>query len=180
RCVLFQSQALLELYADPSKITRQLALLVNRSGYIPITGDKFDARRIGLHLDGWSELPADQRSDAPNRLCVNLGDEARRLLFINLPLRQLMAHLMAAGSNLQGSGPTDIGRLFMRTFPSYPVVSVEVHPGEAYIAPTEDVIHDGASDRMKAADVTLTFLGHFRSSPKAHAVAKLELVAAGS
>jgi tryptophan 7-halogenase len=152
---------LVSLYADTSKPSRQLGLLVNRSGYLTITGDKFDKKRIGLHLDGWSELSSHQRDDAPNRLCINLGEQPRRLLYVNLPLRNVIAHLERSGQTLLGLGPTDIGRAFLRAFPDYPVVSVEVHPGEAYVAPTENIIHDGASDRMTAPDITLTILGHF-------------------
>ena len=45
--------------------------------------------------------------------------------------------------------------------PTYPVVAIEIAPGEAYIAPTEDLIHDGCSEGMKNNDVCLTMLGYF-------------------
>ena len=42
---------------------------------------------------------------------------------------------------------------------------VVVRPGEAYIAPTEDVIHDGDTEAITTADVALTLLGRFRPKP---------------
>jgi tryptophan halogenase len=155
------SDQLFALYGDKTKTSRKLGLLVNRSGYVTITGDKFDKSRIGLHLDGWSELAPDRRGEAPNRLCINLGTEPRRLLYVNLTIGSIIEWLRSVELDVRGLGATDIGRLFLRTFSNYPVVSIEVRPGEAYVAPTEEIIHDGASDRMTSSDITFTMLGHF-------------------
>lgn len=147
---------------DVTGPSRHLGILVNVSGLTTTTGDKFDDKRIGLHFDSWSQLPASQRSEAPNRICINLGTESRRLLFINLPLAVISALLETRQLLAPGTSLTDLGRIFMRQFPGYPVTSVEVRPGEAYIAPTEAIIHDGASDRMSAPDITYTTIGQFR------------------
>lgn len=150
-------------HATPGMPQRRLGLLVNRSGWATITGDKFDDKRIGLHLDSWSQRPSEQRADAPNRICINAGREPRRLLLVNLPLPRILALLAQRKLLRPEAGATEIGQLFMRTFPDYPVLSIEVRPGEAYIAPTENTIHDGASDRMQRPDITYTVVGHFRA-----------------
>ena len=37
-----------------------------------------------------------------------------------------------------------IGREFMERFPDVPVVRCRIGPGDAYIAPTENLVHDGS------------------------------------
>ncbi len=50
---------------------------------------------LGLRVDNWDRLPFHQRSQARNRICINLGRENRYLLFIDLPLRDLLPpHLL--------------------------------------------------------------------------------------
>jgi tryptophan 7-halogenase len=147
------------LFSRGSGVPTHLGLLINRSGWATITGDKFDARRIGLHFDSWSQLHLAQRGEAPNRVCVNLGTECRRLLFVNLSAARILQVLREHGMDVSTMAPTDVARLFMRISPDYPVVSVEVRPGEAYIAPTENIIHDGSSEGMRSPDVTFTSIG---------------------
>jgi hypothetical protein len=60
-----------------------------------------------------------------------------------------------------GYGPSAIARDFMRAFPSYPAVRLRIRPGEAYIAPTENIAHDGSTIGMDAMDITLTVIGRF-------------------
>jgi tryptophan 7-halogenase len=149
------------LFSRDTGVPTHLGLLINRSGWATITGDKFDAKRIGLHFDSWSQLHLAQRNEAPNRVCVNLGTESRRLLFVNLSAARILQVLREHGMDVATMPPTDVARLFMRLCPDYPVVSVEVRPGEAYVAPTENIIHDGSSEGMRSADVTFTSIGRF-------------------
>jgi hypothetical protein len=126
-----------------------------------ITVDRSDGARMGLHLDSWSRLPVMNRGAAPNRICLNIGPEPREFLFVNLPLPQIAARLRAAGVPVDESDPTGMGRAFLAAFPRYPVLSLRVDPGEAYVAATENVIHDGRMDRPGVTDVTFTVLGRF-------------------
>jgi hypothetical protein len=52
----------------------------------------------------------------------------------------------------------------MEAFPSYPVLRLEIRPGEAYIAPTEIVIHDATTMGKEFTDATFTVLGNFDRS----------------
>jgi hypothetical protein len=87
------------------------------------------------------------------------------LLYINLSMRRIIEILSEAGASLETENPTKIVRMFMARFPDYPVISVAVAPGEGYIAPTENVIHDGTTAGTTKPDVTLTLLGRFRPVP---------------
>ncbi len=120
-------------------------------------------RYIGLHVDSFYQVPLEERAASPNRICINLGAGDRYLYFINLPLTTLK-------EKLDGVGSTDprrfqigskLGTAFMEQFPDYPVVKIRIAPGEAYIAPTENMIHDGSSQGNCYFDVHLTFRGHF-------------------
>jgi hypothetical protein len=136
---------------------------VNAVNLRTVTVDATTGKRIGMHVDSDSHLPLTQRYLAPHRICVNLGSEPRYLLFVNLSIGQLIASALQSMDgdrsfemlDRTGSG-TNVGRTFMRSLPEYPVVRLRVYPGEAYIAPTENMIHDDSSVGMREPDVSLS------------------------
>src|SRR5262249_7733921 len=129
---------------------RPLGLFLAEPRLLTTTRDSRDNVRIGLHVDSWFGLPLSHRRTAPNRLCVNLGNETRRFLFVNLSLDKIVSLLSSRCGPIPTSfvNPTDIGRIFLSRFPDYPIVSVKIAPGEAYIAPTEYLIHDATTFEM--------------------------------
>ncbi|WP_145832119.1 hypothetical protein [Bradyrhizobium huanghuaihaiense] len=48
---------------------------------------------------------------------------------------------------------------FMERYANVPVIRCRLSPGEAYIAPTENLIHDASSEGEKTADVNFTIRG---------------------
>jgi hypothetical protein len=46
---------------------------------------------------------------------------------------------------------TGLGRAFLSRYPDVPVMRCRVKPGEAYIAPTENIVHDGSSEGQGAS-----------------------------
>jgi hypothetical protein len=151
---------------------------VNTGNLRTVTVHPQTGKFVGLHVDNWSLLPLSQRHLAPQRICINLGAEPRYLLFVNLPIRDLVAAALRrpvgeipasrgagrAGTLRQGevraldraASGTSLGRTFMACSPRYPVIRVRVHSGEAYIAPTENLIHDGSSVEIVGQDVSLS------------------------
>lgn len=121
---------------------------------------------VGLHLDTWEKIPMRERSHARNRICVNMGREDRQFLFINLTVAQ-MHELLRRGEPDRVSDyyGTDLGHEFMRAFPGYPVVKLTVRPREAYIAPTDNMIHDATSVGRRYPDIALHILGYFGLVP---------------
>jgi hypothetical protein len=137
-------------------------------GLATVTWDPEARAYIGLHVDSWYGFPLERREYAPNRICVNLGQEDRFFLFSNIPVGRM--YQLAKHSDTSAS--VDIGltsgvRAFMISYPYYPVVRVRIRPGEAYIAPTENIAHDGSSVDMNHTDVTLSIRGCFETRPKA-------------
>jgi len=118
------------------------------------------AAYLGLHLDSWDRTLR-ATSSVKQRLCLNLGREERHFLFINLPLPELLTAVgMTQPAVLSNADRTLFsGHRFMKLYPSYPVVKLRLAPGEAYIAPTSQIIHDGTSVGKRYPDVTLHALG---------------------
>ena len=131
-----------------------------------LTKDEFssDGRQlVGMHLDSWDALPMRHRGRSRNRLCINFGREPRYSLFCNLSLME-MFHAIGLRD------PEDIyadfrglymGHRFMAAMPDYPIVRLRIDPGEAYILPTDNLIHDASTEGNRYPDITLTYLGLF-------------------
>ena len=117
----------------------------------------------GMHVDTFYSRELELRALSPNRICINLGAEDRYLLFVNLPLREMRRQLEQLG--VRDARINDTGRglawAFFESFPSYPIVRLRIAPGEAYLAPTENVVHDGSTEDKRLIDITLTILGTF-------------------
>jgi hypothetical protein len=143
---------------------RDAWIRVRSPGLQTVTAAADSHALVGLHVDSWNrqDLGISRRGHAPNRVCLNLGSEDRFFLFVNVPVGQM--YELTKGEDRQSAdacSPSSIASDFMSSFPSYPVVRLRVRPGEAYVAPTENVVHDGSSIDMKGMDVTLSVRGHF-------------------
>jgi hypothetical protein len=124
-----------------------------------------DTRRYnGLHVDNWDQVDLSSRHLATNRLCVNIGRDIRYFLFLPVSLTDI-ARMLSEEMGPDWGAParlTVIGRQFMEQFPEVPVVRCRVSPGEAYIAPTENLVHDGSSVGQSTVDRQFTIRGHIR------------------
>jgi hypothetical protein len=125
----------------------------------------FDIDRYnGLHVDNWDQFDLDSLHLATNRICVNIGQDDRYFLFLPLSLMNIASALS------EKMGPdwdvprryTVIGRQFMERFPDVPVIRCRLAPGEAYVAPTENLVHDGSSVGQSDIDEQFTIRGHIR------------------
>ncbi|WP_427157625.1 hypothetical protein ACQFX9_18835 [Aliinostoc sp. HNIBRCY26] len=118
---------------------------------------------VGLHLDSWENSPLKRRHLSSNRICINIGQENRYFLMINLSLMKIF-HLLGLSTINDISKHYRGVKLpseFMQNFPTYPVIKITLAPNEAYIAPTENIIHDSSTLDKQELDFSLTFLGKF-------------------
>lgn len=124
-------------------------------------------RFLGMHVDGWYKLTLEEKLAAPNRISINIGYEDRFLLYINLTLQQVSQIMQEQHQEVQERYEYMIGlrTAFMKYFPEYPVVRVRIKPGEAYIAPTENFIHDGSSFGQSTLDIQVNARGIFDPIP---------------
>jgi hypothetical protein len=128
------------------------------------TDDLPDSGKLaGMHLDSWDRLPLRHRARSRNRICINLGREPRYLLFVNLTLMDMFGRLRLRDPEdiYEDFRGLTIGRRFMASWPDYPVVRLRVDPGEAYILPTDNLLHDASTEGTTSADITLTYIGRF-------------------
>jgi hypothetical protein len=150
-------------YADRADLDAPNAYAKIPPGTPTMTAGR-DGRLTGLHVDNWYRRALEERAFSPNRISINLGARDRHLLYVNLPLRTI-AELVAEARG--GAHVDDVAftlpREFTRLFPGYPVVKLAIAPGEAYIAPTENIIHDGYAERSGAVDLHFTCRGYFRA-----------------
>ncbi len=116
---------------------------------------------IGLHLDSWEGTSLRRRSHARVRIGINLSRQPRYLLFVNLPLEAMMRATGLPDEDDLDEISLFAGHTFLRRYPDYPVVRIEIAAGEAYLAPTGNLVHDGASGPGPERDVALHVLGDF-------------------
>jgi hypothetical protein len=133
---------------------------VHLPGRETVTVNTANGKYLGLHLDSWDRYPVEARARSLNRICVNIGAEPRHLLFLNLSLMNV-ARLARESQETADSAYDSVGPAFMSRFPGYPIVKMRIAPGEAYIAPTDNVIHDASTVGSRSPSVTLTLRGWF-------------------
>jgi hypothetical protein len=129
-------------------------------GLITMTKAVDQDARIGLHFDRWDRLSVDELEQSSNRISINLGPVDRHFIFLNQTASGMAA--MLERENLQVARDVRaIGAAFMSAFPEYPIIRLRLRPGEAYIAPTENVLHDGSSAGVRATNHYLSIRGRF-------------------
>jgi hypothetical protein len=116
---------------------------------------------IGLHVDEWFHDRHSSRRQRPNRMVFNLGTQPRYFMFINIPVEEMTNRIPVGLQIPSSSEGTAIGLRFMECYPDYPVCRIRVQPGEAYIAPTENLVHDASSAGITRVDIAGHILGHF-------------------
>jgi hypothetical protein len=122
-----------------------------------------DRRLVGLHLDTLQSEPVATLHRATSRLCLNLGPNPRWFVFLPLDVDAVI--------DACGLGETDVlySRHFRQTVVQRahpPVSRVRLDPGEAYIAPTQLMLHDGQSD-SRDGEYLYTVLGFFDQTGEA-------------
>lgn len=131
---------------------------------ISLTKEK---RRVGLHIDDWDRQSIYGRDKSENRLSINVGTTDRHLMIIPVSIKAILRLLTMKIGALYKSfeDPTSLARAFMTAFPEMPVLRLTLMPGDAYVLPTELVIHDASSEGQYRPGSSLFFRGFFRMTP---------------
>jgi hypothetical protein len=114
---------------------------------------------VGLHVDNFERRPIDLHDRSFPRLVVNLGLQSRSFVFINLPLIELLEPAgipHSAETYRRYSWAYPLAHAFMAAQPDYPVLRLELRPGEGYCAPTQNLVHDGYTSESDGPDVVLS------------------------
>lgn len=123
-----------------------------------VATDKNTSAPLGLHFDNSIGFPVEQFEGKPNRISLNVGKQSRHLYFMNQGLEEVY-------QDMHGKAPfvdeVELAYQFLKHYPEKPVVRLTVEPYEAYIAPTDHVIHDGSTLGTTEPDITLVIMGYF-------------------
>ncbi len=139
-------------------------IYVGKPGLRTTTFNRHDNFFIGMHLDSWERKPMNERHIARNRICINLGSEPRYLLFYNLEYRQIVKKAGFPDSFIHETHHHHYEALykFYQLFPDYPIIKLQINPYEAYLAPTENIVHDGTTEGCTQMDINLAIRGHYQ------------------
>jgi len=137
------------------------ALVRKEPGLESVSFDPTCGEHVGLHFDNYDRAPFETRHRARNRLVVNFGETERYLVFVNLPMMKLRKVLGVPEGAPVGNWSAYLLRELVERLPDYPVVRMRIDPGEAYIAPTDHMIHDASTALGRGPDVSLHFIGRF-------------------
>ena len=131
-----------------------------------VTVDPATDTLVGLHLDTFDRLAIAECRAGRNRISVNIGSQDRYFLFVPRQAHDLLDQLASSGL----LEPHEVSQLwtdqralvwqYFRAFPGTEILRLRVRPGEAYIAPTENIVHDGSTLGCSHYDWTAVWFGH--------------------
>jgi hypothetical protein len=124
--------------------TTSLGFVINHPRMRTTTVDVKRGELCGLHFDSWESRTTEDRLAARKRISINLGPGPRWFLFVPRKLSSLAAELPEEFRDVP-----DPTLKIIAQFSEHPerlsCVALCVAPGQAYIAPTESVMHDATS-----------------------------------
>lgn len=168
-------QSKLDEYVDEFLVVKQSRqkhnIIINPAGMETLTVNTNTGNLTGMHVDDWDKLELGELHKSRNRICINLGLHDRFFLFVNLTLTRI-CDLLSNRIDLSKLSKRQIAAYFYSNFPEYPVVKLRVKPFEAYIAPTENVIHDGCTEGAVYKDIQLTLRGFYKIANDKMSVSK--------
>jgi hypothetical protein len=129
---------------------------------------------IGMHLDSWEQTNIEERKFARNRVCINIGKESRYFLFYRIPIDKMDGIIREKMHKTYDVN--EIYKQYASLYPKTPIYRLEVKPFEAYVAPTEYIIHDGSSEGSSYPDINLTYRGKFAPSQKTSLIDRLSAI----
>ena len=111
----------------------------------------------GLHIDDHEKLPYERRNQAFALFSINLGSATRFFQFVNLEIRAIlkMIGIDPLANNVQSWPPRKVKDVFLRQYSKYPVIRATLHPGDAYLGQTQNMIHDGSTNSQGVTDISL-------------------------
>ncbi|PTX61087.1 hypothetical protein C8N46_105243 [Kordia periserrulae] len=122
-----------------------------------------DKKCMGIHNDGAELRSVHQTYKSGNRFTINLGNETRYFLYVNLSLTQAFNMLKEKlGVSLEHVNLYNISKLFFKYFPDYPVIRIPQKPYQYYISATDHCFHDGSTYGMTTLDVLMIYFGKFQ------------------
>jgi hypothetical protein len=150
-CEYFET--LRQLYHQQGEHFGAGGICIKEKDLLSVTTQPGTSTFIGLHVDNYYGYQMGGLRSAPVRICGNLGFDDRFFLFCPVSMDRVWEIVRMEPDVEASFGPTRIARNYLAMHPEIEIVRLRVRPGEAYIAPTENLIHDGSSFGSVAADI---------------------------
>lgn len=124
-----------------------------------------DNKYFGLHIDRNISSNLFLRAKNPNRISINIGKESRYLLFVPLSIDSIFKMVVEKEGSFESlkNNLTEQTLVynFFKHYPDYPVLRLEHKPYDVYVAPTDNIIHDGSTIGKQLPDMIAVFTGYF-------------------
>ncbi|MFB7355979.1 hypothetical protein [Streptomyces gardneri] len=119
-----------------------------------------DGRLIGLHLDNWDKLIYGQKPRGRRRLMLNLGPGTRYLILGALDA-QTACRAAHPEDYVRRYPHTDDCRSYIAAGRPLHCFRIRLAPDEGYIAPTENLLHDGSTEGQNEPSAAAFWLGRW-------------------
>ncbi len=119
-----------------------------------------EKKYMGMHNDGTQFMTLHTTYKHGNRICINLGEETRYFLYINLSMIQVH-NMLKEVTDISKVDVYNVAETFFKHFPDYPVIRIAQEPGHYYIAPTDNCFHDGSTLGNTKLDINMVYFGNF-------------------
>ena len=152
----------IETRFEPKEETIEHGAVWDKPGLETVTINRESHKYLGLHLDSWDGLSYEERRASRTRICVNLGPEARSFIFVPIRLEDLATALATMKPIDYKRGPHELLPIIFEVFQSVPAIRLNIQPGMAYFADTDNILHDGSSGIASVPSLHYTVRGRFR------------------
>lgn len=117
---------------------------------------------VGMHVDNWDLLSIKNRLNSRNLFCINLGKEPRHFIYCNLSLLNIVKTLYKSNYQeiIDTLEPDEVVLNFLKNYPNYPLYRFTMYPFDCYIAPIQNIIHEGSTLNSKELDLYYMSLGY--------------------
>ena len=88
---------------------------------------------------------------------MNVGCGTRHFLYVPSPLAEIARRVvrLASPQFVARANATDVGRELFARCDDVPIVRIALRPGDSYVAPVQNLIHDGSTLATTLRDETL-------------------------
>ncbi|KZS42827.1 hypothetical protein AWE51_15780 [Aquimarina aggregata] len=119
-----------------------------------------EKKYMGLHNDGTQYMTLHTTHKFGNRICINIGEETRYFLYVNLSMIQVH-NMLKEKTDVTKVDVYNVAETFFKYYPDYPVIKIKQEPFQYYIAPTDNCFHDGSTLGNTKLDINMVYFGNF-------------------
>lgn len=142
---------------------RSCDLVLTPAGEISTAYDYEQQEYLGLHIDTHDNITHASRPEAFMVMGLNMGEGDRYFHFVDLTFHEIISRLNRNDLLAEEGEPMPVSTIvatFFKANPNYPIYRITIPPSCGYLARTQNLIHDGATN-MQEEDIALLISGNF-------------------